>query len=144
MDDLDETMDYFLDVFQLVYNPRMGLRNEMPDLLDNLEVIPYAAQHIGPEVTRGLHELVKKACIEIRSVKRLDMKSDDMDESIEEQDQILYSLDKILIRHASIFQEYIRPHVAQAILKQDEIEVIQLEIEPTDKSSDDDYTSIDG
>lgn len=145
MEDLDDAMDYFLDVLQLVFNPRMGLyNNDMEDLLDTLQVLPYAVQHLDtPEVAIGFHNLVKNACLEIRSVDRIDLKIDGLDEDINELVQILDSLADILLRHAFIFQAYIKPYLADAVSAQDEMEDVKLEIEPANKPDDDGYTSID-
>jgi hypothetical protein len=134
-------MDYFLDIFELVHNPRMGLDTQ-EGLINELSVMPYAARHIGPEVALGLHELLKKACFEIRSVTLIDLTGD---EGFDGQEQALHSLREVLIRHTSIVLRYIQAHVARHVSELDKgMEVIKLEIEPTDKPSDSEYTSIDG
>src|ERR1700691_3034195 len=104
MDDLDEAMDHFLDVFLCFFS--MGLRGPYSDTIFFLETASFVAHSLGPEVASGFHSIVKEACAEIRSVRLVNSQSD-----IVEQKGPLLSLGDILIKHTNIFQDYIVLHM---------------------------------
>jgi hypothetical protein len=122
MEDLDEAMDHFLDVFRCMFNPRVGwgdIRDE--EMIVFLEGMSYLAQHLGPEVASGFHSLVRTACAEIGSLKLVNdhLDSEDSKEQLERERSALV-LGLLLHKHVMGFQQYLALHMAKCVAGEEE------------------------
>jgi len=139
-------MDHLVDVFESFYSSRIGLRSDTHEsVIDALETMPYVAHHLGSDVASGLHRLVKRACSEIEMIDLPEYVSEEDTINADELRDALLMLDKLLIHHAGVLEDYIQPHLESHIVERDgEIgEIAPVEISITEKPVDSEYTSID-
>lgn len=149
MEDLNEAMDHFLDIFKCLFDPRMGFDGEPQEgLVEQLEGMAYAASRAFPEAAPGLLEVVKQACAAVRSTRLPEWpeKADDLDD----QEDALSEIGKVLMEHSGKIQDYFLSNVVQQLIEkngksEEDLEVVVVEGESADseKPKESEWTSID-
>jgi hypothetical protein len=141
MDNLEEAMDHFVDVFECLLSPYTGCGISRP-LLDKFSLslinLAYEARIFGPEVASGFHSLVQSACSDIRRIKIRNINSE---EHSEEDRAAIRSLGSVLVKHVNIFVNYLEPHRQKHREEAGENGVVA-EIELADPSGNGELTSI--
>jgi len=142
MEDLDEAMDHYLDIFHSVFSSQLGLvslQHEEGKFF--LESVSSVAQSLGPEVAAGLLSLVQEACIHISSLPVVNKSF--VKEHLDEHVEFVGSLAALLCKYAIDFQGYLIPHMARHIKEVQEADRIRMEVLLVDPPQDDEETAID-
>ena len=172
MDDLDEAMDHFLDIFESAFNARMGFRDPVhDDIIDvrtikfisrsiikydfsqQLETMTFATKHVGtdPDLSNELVVLIKQACAEVRCVRFVKWNEED-DFDFDAQEHSIHEVHQILLTHANKMSKFIVPKLIERATHQleqegkeevQEEETMKIEREQVDKPKESEWTSID-
>lgn len=142
MDDIDEAMDHFLDIFESAFNTRMGFREPVHDdivevraiklicchiserkLVQQLETMTFATKHVcsEPDISNALVVLIKQACADIRSV-RLAKWDEEDNFDFDAQEDSIFEIHQTVLKHAIKMSKFIVPKLIERAAYQAEQE----------------------
>lgn len=153
MDDLNEAMDHFVDIYGAVNTARMGFHDSdlQDNILDHLQGLAWVAHPLGPEVFGDFLYVIKQACADVRTIKLAEW--DDNVDNLDMREAALEEIQKRLNVYVIKMERHLIPKMKAVVAEADEklehrAEIIPVDFEhrnepPTDSPRGSEWTPID-